>query len=747
MRLILTVSFIAVSVAFSFAQRIYFPKANYKDSTALVKSIVGLAKSVIPLYHDDNKVEYFDNLFRYQIVAHEYLSAKKSIDSLRRLTVPVRAIQHESYLSTKEIQKTDSRPFDEIYKEVLTRLLDNLSEQDKSTIGNNFSYPLSELKNELGEILKKITVIDKDSIEFTDAQALCRKYNGYNVYSNIKEPSRKVLKAEEQKRYIIKDSVLITTREGSILTAVIVRSKIDSVPKPVVMLYNIYASLHNRDQAKKAVAHGFIGVVVNTRGKYLSPQDVKPFEHDASDAYDVLDWISKQPWCNGKIGMYGGSYVGFSQWSAVKNIHPALKTIVPQASVGAGIDYPIFNNVFMTYMLQWIHLVTNTKLTDEEEFSNVEKWNNINKAWYLSGKSFRSLDSLEGRPNAIFHQWLKHPSFDDFWCNMAPCREEFGKINIPVLTTTGYYDDDQRGALYYFDQHHKYNKNAEHYLLIGPYDHGGAQGHIQPHLRGYTIDSIANINLTEHVFQWFNYILKDGAKPPILKDKINYQVMGSNTWQHAPSLREMNTDTLQFYLSNIRSKNVYELQSLRPKTKDYVLQEMDYGDRNDIDKFMAFDEFSILDTIMGHGNFLDFMSQSLESSLIINGSFTGEIDLIINKKDIDLAVELIELQPNGKYFVLSNYLTRASYTKNRKERKLLRPGKKETILINNSYFVSKRLERGSRIIVRVGVNKSPYWQINYGTGKDVSDETIQDGRIPLRIEWLNTSVIKIPVSK
>jgi putative CocE/NonD family hydrolase len=105
-----------------------------------------------------------------------------------------------------------------------------------------------------------------------------------------------------------------------------------------------------------------VGAVVNTRGKRNSNDENNPFEHESQDLYEVIDWVSKQPWSNGKVGMIGGSYVGFSQWAAVKNLHPALKTIVPQVSVGIGIDYPAQNNVFMSYMLQWIQYVTNNKL-------------------------------------------------------------------------------------------------------------------------------------------------------------------------------------------------------------------------------------------------------------------------------------------------------------------------------------------------------------------------------------------------
>ena len=66
--------------------------------------------------------------------------------------------------------------------------------------------------------------------------------------------------------------------------------------------------------------NGYVGIIAFTRGKGKSPQNIEPFEHDASDVYDVIDWISKQPYCNGSVGMWGGSYLGFTQWAAAKTM-------------------------------------------------------------------------------------------------------------------------------------------------------------------------------------------------------------------------------------------------------------------------------------------------------------------------------------------------------------------------------------------------------------------------------------------
>ena len=170
-------------------------------------------------------------------------------------------------------------------------------------------------------------------------------------------------------------------------------------------------------------------------------------------------------------------------------------------------------------------------------FADDGVWRALNEKWYRSGRRYRDLGSIFGRPNPIFIRWLNHPSYDRFWQTMVPFREQFAHLDIPVLTTTGYFDEGEPAALYYFSQHQRYNPHADHTLLIGPYDdnviqHGSLTS---PVLRDYAIDPVARIDLRELRYQWLDHALKGAALPAQLSGRINYEVMGANEWQHAPS--------------------------------------------------------------------------------------------------------------------------------------------------------------------------------------------------------------------
>ena len=530
--------------------------------------------------------------------------------------------------------------------------------------------------------------------------------------------------------YIIQDSVLIPTQSGIDISAIIVRKKTNTSPLPAILFYTTYyQDASDAIFAKKSADRDYVGIVAYARGIKTDLKNYKPFENEGTDIYDIIEWISKQKWCNGSVGMYSGSYTGYSQWATVKNIHPALKTIVPQVAVMPGYDFPMENNVPLSHILSW---------SNDNIYKNKQLPRSLPFDFFNKGTVYNKLDSLAGIPNPIFQTWLSHPAYDNYWQSMVPTPTEYAKINIPVLTTTGYYDGSQIGALQYFKLHNKYNKNPNHYFVIGPYDHFGGQRRPAKNLMGYEIDSVANISMEKLAYDWLDFILKGKPKPELLKDKVNYQVMGTNEWRHAPNLQIINNDTLTFYLDN------KSLIAQKTKKKRFEKQIVDFKDRETQNNYYTPE--IIFDTLDA-SNGLVFTTEPFQKEFTINGSFTGNLSATINKKDIDVSLALYEIMPDGRYFFLTRYVGRASFAKDNSKRQLLQPNKKENIPFDNTRFVSKKINKGSRLVILLNINKHPFEIINYGSGKPVSEETIQDAGEPLQIKWHNDSYIKIPVWK
>lgn len=218
---------------------------------------------------------------------------------------------------------------------------------------------------------------------------------------------------QDTSRYLIDTGVLIHTKDGATLSAIVVRDRTITTAQPAALFFSIYANeQYSLNEAMQSAAHGYIGVAADARGKRLGPDSIAPYEVEAKDVTAVIDWISKQPWCNGKVGMYGGSYAGFAQWAATKYLHPALKTIVPYVAAIPGLGLPMENNVFLNANYGWAFYVTNNKYLDNTTYNDRQRWRSLQINWYASGAPYRKIDSIDGTPNNWLQRWLQHPAYN-----------------------------------------------------------------------------------------------------------------------------------------------------------------------------------------------------------------------------------------------------------------------------------------------------------------------------------------------
>ncbi len=544
--------------------------------------------------------------------------------------------------------------------------------------------------------------------------------------------------------YHIQDNVLVKMTDGTLISAMVVTKKDAVLPLPVIFQFTIYVS-PSRDifSLKLAADRGYAGVIAYTRGKKNSPSEIIPYEFDGKDANEVIDWISKQSWCNGKIGMYGGSYNGFTQWAAAKYKHPALKTIMPIVASIPGMGLPMENNIFISPNYQWAFYVTNNKTLDDSVNNDYQRFDKMEEKWFASGAAYNKIDSIDGTPNKWLQRWLSHPAYDNYWQEMVPYKDNYTGIDIPVLSIDGYYNDSQISNLYYLKEHAKYNPKAEDYLIIAPYGHFGAQVGGDSVINGYKVDDVALIGVRNIRYQWFDYVLKGGKKPAILKDKINYQVMGTNTWKSASALDKMSNKKITFFLSEQKKNKNLQLSSKKAKKNGFVSQKVNFADRKSENG--GFYPNPIIQKKLDTANGIMYVSEPFSESIEVSGAFEGLLKISINKKDVDISIALYEQMPNGETFQLSYFVGRASYAKDMTKRTLLSPNKIEEMPITNSRLASKKLSKDSRLVVVIGAIKIANYQINYGTGKDVSAETIRDAKENLHIKFYNDSYIQIPV--
>jgi putative CocE/NonD family hydrolase len=740
--------FLAASRSWADAPDLEFHAPAAAGDAAAPAVMRDLAERILPVYQEADPDRYLANLSALQMVTGNYAAADVSRQSLRdrRRSLdagrPIgRGAIYDIYAYAKALEAENHVAFAEGFARSFREVTARLSDHDAYAVTRWLLTPPVAARDALQKAFDQQRT--NDIISQPEAIALIWKYLAFDAYRNFGPLIDALVADDDGRRYTGDDEVLIKTSDGASISALVVRPKGSSKPLPTLLEFTIYDA---KNYAKECAAHGYVGVTAYTRGRHTSGPAVVPYQHDGEDARAVINWIAKQPWSDGRVGMYGNGYSGFTPWAAAKRPAPALKAIAVSAPNAPGIDIPMGGSIFQNAAYRWSSFVTNTNPADEQGYNDDSLWRSLDQKWYRSGMRYRDLGRLYGKPNPIFIRWLNHPSYDRYWQDMLPYKEQFAHINIPVLTTTGYYAGSEPGALYYFTQHHKYNPHADHTLIIGPYDDTVTQRGPLPMLQGYEVDSAALIDIREMRYQWFDHVLKGASMPPILKDRVNYELMGANEWRHAASLEAMAKGSMRFYLDGAGAGETHRLTQHKIARPTVWRQTVSFTDRSD---FAWTAPADFISRNLATHNAVLFESDPLTKTTEFNGLFSGRLDFTVNKMDMDLDITLYEFLPSGDYIYLFNptYEFRASYVRDRVNRHLLKAGERQELIFKSERMTSRQLQPGSRLVMILGVSKRPDREINYGTGTDVSEETIADGQIPLRIQWHSDSYIDIPIRR
>ncbi|WP_202842890.1 CocE/NonD family hydrolase [Luteimonas saliphila] len=718
------------------------------DATAsdgeIASSIAAMAQAMLASRDSGGVETSEEDLAHLRIAAGQDTAVAAVVALMRRLQAEGEAAKAQRWAPYLAYARARSEPagFDAGYARALRGHLSGLDDLDAQRTAYWFVGDAERAQAELRQRLEP--GVGASGIPLAGALELARRQSFVDVYRSAARLAPALVREDEERRYLVDDQVLIRTPQGATLSATVARSRNADGPLPTAMLFTIYTAPEaNRATAVEAASRGYAGVVVDARGKRLSEDRIAPYEREADDAHAAIDWISRQPWSDGRVAMYGGSYSGFAAWAATRRMHPALKTIVPYVAAIPGLGLPMENNVFLSANYAWPFYVANNRLLDHETYGQRERWNALTENWFASGRPYREIDDVDGTPNPWLQRWLSHPAYDAYWQAMVPYGDEFARIDIPVLSITGYYDDGQISALQYFKEHHRHRPGAEHYLLIGPYDHFGAQAPVKQRvLRGYAIDPSAQFDTREITFQWLDHVLRGAQRPALVRDKVNYQWMGGDAWRHAPSLAAAATP-VAFHLVDSRSGAYRSLSPEAPPAARPLRQTVDFADR----------------TTRGHGYYpspivrdaievdsgFAFVSEPFERPTSVVGTFSGELKVRIDKRDFDFMVVLYELRPDGSAMQLSYFVGRASHARDMTRRELLVPGEWTRIPFERSRMTARRMEPGNRLLVVVDVLKDAHHQVNHGTGRDVSDESLADATVPLTVEWHPDSVVRVPL--
>lgn len=560
----------------------------------------------------------------------------------------------------------------------------------------------------------------------------------------------------------IDHGVKIPMRDRVQLHATVYRPHGQRERLPVIMLLTPYVGDHAHDTAMFFAQHGYVFVSVDSRGRNGSGGVFRSWSHEAHDGYDAVEWLAKQPWSNGKIGGWGGSYTGFTQWSTLKEAPPHLRTIVPTASVRPGIDFPQWGGVSYSYAAQWLTYVTgvasNGKVFEDNAF-----WYSKYAERYRENSPFRTLDRVVGNPSSIFQEYMQHPSYDAYWQAMAPNANQYSKIDIPILTITGYWDDDQTGAMSYYREHMQFGRpdvRARHYLVVGPWDHSGTR-RPKKELEGVKFGDGAVVDMKKLHLAWYDWTLKGGKQPEFLKKRVAYYVTGEDTWKYADRVENVATDPRMFYLSSTNgiANDVFHSGALRAtppsganseRADGYTYDPLDQRPgqaeirRGIVEDVGLVDQTSALEL---YGAGLVYHSDPLPEDMELSGVPRASLSISMDVPDTDFELTLHEIKPDGSAVLLSSTHLRARYRESPSKEKPVPVGQIVRYYFDGFRFISRRLARGSRLRLVVSAINSIQWQKNYNSGGVVADETAKSARtahVFLHHDAAHPSAIELP---
>jgi putative CocE/NonD family hydrolase len=538
-----------------------------------------------------------------------------------------------------------------------------------------------------------------------------------------------------------------------------------SPKKPVIFTLTPYISDSYHARGAYFASHGYAFALVDVRGRGNSGGEFEPFVNDGRDGHDVVEWLAKQPFCDGKVAMWGGSYAGFDQWATAKEFPSHLATIVPAAAAHPGLDYPSTQNVGLTYDMQW-YTFTSGRTGQQNLFGDQKFWRTKFLDAYKKHIPFKSLDSFVGNPSVNFQRVIKHPTVDAYYDAMVPTREQFQKITIPILTITAQYDGDELGALSYYRDHLANSSSevrAKHFLVIGPWDHAGTRTPTDE-VGGVKFGPAAVVDLNDLHRQWYDWTMKNGAKPEFLKNQVAYYLLapgnsGANgEWKYADNFNALVANPKNFYLDskNGDANGAFRSGSLTEKqpgegSDTFIYDPLDTTRGETVDGIDPKEKTAGVDQTYALSigkDGLVYHTQTLSKETPFVGCPAVTLWVSIDTPDVDLSAYLYEIQPDGTSIALWSDTRRLRYRDSLHEAKLVKPGEIVRCDFNPGLFVARQLMKGSRLRLVMSSPNSIHWQKNYCSGGSVADETAKDAHtchVQVYHDATHPSMIQLPL--
>jgi putative CocE/NonD family hydrolase len=548
------------------------------------------------------------------------------------------------------------------------------------------------------------------------------------------------------------ENVPATMRDGTVLRADVYRPQSqDSVP--VILMRTQYgktgAQAGSRYQSPDWFASQcYLVVVQDIRGQGTSSGTFSEFTHDQTDGYDSVEWAAALPGSNGKVGMYGSSYVGATQWLAAVTAPPHLVTIVPANTASDYYDGWTYEGgeFRLAFVLPWaIESIATTAAKNRNDQAAVHELAAAaaDPTRWMDFRPFKDLPSMQPDNPAVapwYFDWIRHSTRDDFWRQFS-IRDRYQSVAVPVLHFEGWYDAFLAGGVENFSgmvaNGANANARANQRLVIGPWDHvdwGRPESEPAPMLKA--IGPVANSPINGLMLDWYDHFLKGSNKGADGKDwagtpRVDYFLMGANVWKTATGWPLPQTKPTAYYLSGpggiadrkgqlveappgAESPDVYTYDPNfpAPSLGGHSCCGPQSGPQGPYDQ----------NPVEQRSDVLVYSSAPLPHDTEITGPTTVNLWAQSTAPDTDFTAKLTVVKPDGQVINLNNGILRTSFRDSLSNPTQATPNQPYAYRIQ-IWPTSYELRTGDRIRLEISSSDYPQFAPNPNTGEPFGQST------------------------
>lgn len=515
-------------------------------------------------------------------------------------------------------------------------------------------------------------------------------------------------------KYVIDKGVHMKTRDGVDLVQDVIRP--DSPGKyPVILERTPYGRTGAGVEGPFYATRGYAFVVQDCRGRDDSGGEWDPFVHERKDGYDTVEWVAKQPWCDGNVGMIGGSYGGIVQWEAAVERPSALKCIVPQVSPpDAFLNLPYDNGIFFLWGAVWWAKIVAGKSADLSSFMSALPHPNAFKTLPLSKVD----EAVLGHHVAFFSKWLERDKAND-WAGFN-YEDDLKNVTIPALHISGWWDGDEIGTMLNWQIMRGLGRKNQ-WLVYGPWTH---LFNSSTKIGDEDFGPTAVIDLDSVYLRWFDTWLKHRSVGMEKIPHVRAFITGANKWVESSDWPLTTTKPATLYLGGDK-KEATLMQ--KPVSSGLPLHYTYDPKVAEVDKKLANpdpDHASLAFNLPKKApGILMFRSKPLPKPLVVAGPIVVDLHFSTSARDTDFFVSLVDIDEKGntKAYGQPGKL-RASYLSGLSSPKPLVPGKIYQAKIR-LWDIAHEFAKGHRIGLLLRSTMFPVYARNLGTGEPIKDAT------------------------